>query len=465
MKLKVLALVALVMLSIVPLASAQVGTWDSSFTVVNLGTADANVDITFYDEAGTSYHPGTLNDDRSNPFVLQAGKSAVIYLPGIPSGLPDGRYSVVISADQPIVAIANLVGTSGALGFNGSYSGMEDAGQTAMSMPSVNKDFYGWNSHLSIQNLTGAAMDITVDFYAGTPVAIATVTQTVPAYSSWHLDVASVATLPSGYNGSAVVHASGPVAVVDNQTVATQVIPEIPAGSDQAYNGLAGGDTTLYCPALYDQFYGWFSSLNVQNIGSVTATVTVDYSDNHANDVVEIGPNAAHLFVYNTGAHSTTFSAKVTSSGPNIVALANAANPDGQGQTYNCFFSNQASTSYYTPLAMKWFYGWNTGIQLMNVGTADAHVSIIYEGYPATAPVTVPSNGTYIFYTPGDTRLPGVNCSIWDAGWSGSAQITSDQPIVVIVNQSKEGVRAISCPDNPPIQGDWSMSVNAFPSP
>jgi len=436
MKLKVLALVALVMLSIVPLASAQVGTWDSSFTVVNLGTADANVDITFYDEAGTSYHPGTLNDDRSNPFVLQAGKSAVIYLPGIPSGLPDGRYSVVISADQPIVAIANLVGTSGALGFNGSYSGMEDAGQTAMSMPSVNKDFYGWNSHLSIQNLTGAAMDITVDLYAGTPVAIATVTQTVPAYSSWHLDVASVATLPSGYNGSAVVHASGPIAVVDNQTVDT-------LGNTQDYNGFLSGATTLYCPALYKDFYTWDSSLNVQNIGTTTTTVTVQYTD--WTTTYELGPNAAHLFYQPSEPHTlTTFAAIVTADQP-LVAIVNAANPNTQAQTYNCFA--QGYTSYYAPFVAKNYYGWDTSVQVQNVGTMTATVTITYEITGCSSTKSIGPGKTDYFYQPGETCLPD--------GYGASATVTSDQLIVAVVNQTYGAGQTGS-------NGDWSMSYNAF---
>ena len=57
--LKVLAVTALLVLVAVPLVGAQV-TWDSSFTVVNLGTADATVTVTFYDEAGVPYTPNPL---------------------------------------------------------------------------------------------------------------------------------------------------------------------------------------------------------------------------------------------------------------------------------------------------------------------------------------------------------------------------------------------------------------------
>lgn len=437
MKLKVLALVALVMLAIVPLASAQVGTWDSSFTVVNLGTADATVDVTFYDDAGTSYHPSILNVSKPNPFTLAAGSSFIVYLPGIPAaGLPDGRYSVVISADQPIVAIANLVGIDGQIAFNASYSGMVDEGQTHMYMPSVNKDFYGWNSHLSIQNLTSAAMDITVDFYAGTPVVIATVTQNVPAYSSWHLDVADVAALPTMYNGSAVVHAAGPIAAIDNQTVDT-------LGYTQDYNGFLSGATALYCPALYKDFYTWGSSLNVQNIGATTTTVTVQYTD--WTTTYELGPNAAYLFYQPAEPHTlTTFAAIVTADQP-LVAIVNAANPATQAQTYNCFALG--NTSFYAPFVAKNYYGWDTAVQVQNLGTVTATVTITYETPGCSSTKTIgPGNADY-FYQPLEACLPD--------GYGASAEVTSDQPIVAVVNQTYGAGQTGD-------QGDWSMSYNMF---
>jgi hypothetical protein len=442
--LKILALAVLMVVMVVPFAGAQTITWNSSFTVVNLGTADATVDVTFYNEAGASFHPDPLVPGATplpNPFVQAPGTSTIVVMAFASSDLPDGRYSVVLSADQPIVAIANLAGADGTIVYNGSYSGMEDIGQVSMYMPSVNKAYFDWNSHLSVQNLTGSAMDITIEFYAGTPATVTEKTQNVPAYSSWHYDLSTDPVLPTMFNGSAKVLAAGPVAAVDNQYNQNPAV----AGANQVYGGLAEGNDDLYCPALYDNFIGvWISSLNVQNIGSAEAHVTYIYSDGMTETAV-IGPNAANLTVYNTGAHAGgTFSAHVQGDQP-LVAVANA-NAGTASQTYECFTGG--ATEIRTPLVMKQFVGvFNTGVQIQNVGSATTSATITYEGYPSDAySVSVPANGTYIFYTPGEAFLP--------AGFSGAAAVTADQPLVGIVNQTNDAPGGNT--------GDFAMSFDMF---
>jgi hypothetical protein len=344
---------------------------------------------------------------------------------------------VVVSADQPIAAIANLVGDNTPIFFNGSYSGAEDEGQTEMFMPSINKAFYGWNSHLSMQNLTASAQDITVEFYNGTPVAIATETQNVPAYASWHLDVSTVAALPNDYNGSAAVTAAGPIAVIDNQTADA-------LGLTQDYNGFANGAGTVYCPALYQAFWTWNSSLNVQNVGATTTTVNVAYSDGTTNSAV-LGPSAAFLFYQPSETHSaTTFSAIVTSAEP-VVAIVNAANPNDQGQTYNCF--DAGSTSFFVPIVEKSYWGWDSAVQVQNIGANAADVTITYETAGCSETQNVAAGGTAIFYQVTTACLP--------AGYGASATLTSVEPIVVIVNQTLGANQTGDA-------GDWSMSYNGF---
>jgi hypothetical protein len=442
--LKILALAVLMVVMVVPFAGAQTITWNSSFTVVNLGTADATVDVTFYNEAGASFHPDPLvpgGTPLPNPFVLAPGGSTIVVMAFASSDLPDGRYSVVLSADQPIVAIANLAGADGTINYNGSYSGMEDIGQVSMYLPSVSKAYYDWNSHLSVQNLTGSAMDITIEFYAGTPATVTQVMQSVPAYSSWHYDVSTDPVLPTMYNGSAKVVAAGPVAVVNNDFNQNPAI----AGANQVYNGLAQGNTDLYCPGLYDNFIGvWIASLNVQNIGSADAHVTYFYSDGMTETAV-IGPNAANLIVYNTGAHAGgTFSAHVQGDQP-LVAVANA-NAGTASQTYECFIAG--ANDIRTPLTMKSFVGmFNTGVQVQNIGSATTNACIAYENYEATPTCTdIPANGTWIFYTPGESYLP--------AGFSGSAAVTADQPLVGIVNQTNDAPGSNT--------GDFALSFDMF---
>ncbi|MGC8873681.1 MAG: hypothetical protein ACP5SI_04430, partial [Chloroflexia bacterium] len=136
---KALVLALLVVLVAVPLVAAQGGgVWDSSFTVINLGDTTATVEVTFYDEAGNVFVPSDLGSGTTNPFSLPAGESKEILVFLIPPAeLPEGHaYSVVISADQPVAAIANLTNTvyspPQSPSFSGSYTGFEDVGQTAV---------------------------------------------------------------------------------------------------------------------------------------------------------------------------------------------------------------------------------------------------------------------------------------------------------------------------------------------
>jgi len=441
--LKVFALAMLMVLVAVPFAGAQTITWNSSFTVVNLGSADATVTATFYDEAGLDYTPNPLVPGSvDNPFTLAPGGSQIIVMAFVNSTLPDGRYSVVLSADQPIVAIANLAGFQDpTVNYNGSYSGSEDVGQVTAYLPSVSNAFYDWYSHLSIQNLTNAAMDVTVTFFQGSTTPVGTITSNVPAYTSWHLtmdDAGISPALPTNYNGSATVAAAGPVAVVNNDYNQGMSL-----GAEQTYSGAVAGSADLYCPGLYDQFVGlWISSLNVQNIGADPANVTIYYSDGQSEEVV-IDPNAAYLGVYMAGTHDGFFSAHVAGDQP-LVAVANATS-GSSSQTYEC--AAAGATEIRTPLAMKWFIGqYNTGIQVQNIGATAADITITYEGGCTETSTAVPANGVVIFYTPGNSCLAD--------NWSGSAAVTSANNLVGIVNQNNEAPGSAT--------GDFALSFLMF---
>jgi len=442
---KVLVLSVLLVLVAVPFASAQTITWNSSFTVVNLGTADAQVTVTFYGEDGTDYQftplvPGAT--PVTNPFTLGPGGSQIIVMAFVDSQLPNGRYSVVLSADQPIVAIANLAGLEGtSVNYNGSYSGSEDAGQTVLYLPSVvaNPFYSQWQSHLSIQNLTNADQDVTVNFYQGSSSIVAFTSTTVPAFTSWHLVVADVA--PDGFMGSATVEAAGPLAVVDNQYNQNPAF----AGANQVYSGFTGGSLDMYCPGLYDNFIGvWIASMNVQNISATDANITVWYSDGMSETAV-VAPNASWMKTYNTGEHAGGYFSAHVESDQLVVAIANA-NGGINSQTYEC--AAAGSTEIRTPLTMKRLIGaYNTGVQIQNLDTAQQSVCIEYEGYTSQDTcVDVAAGGTAMFYTPGETYLP--------EGYSGSARVYSAGPLVGIVNQTNDAPGDAT--------GDFALSFRMF---
>ena len=429
---------------------AQLGDNDfSSFTILNLDTATATVSVTFIDEAGTNYGPSTvpmLNGSQPNPFTLASGASFEIYVPGIPSGLPDGRYSVMISSDMQVAAIANIVG-AGTINFNGSYSGF-DSGATTFYLPAVVFNYYGWYSLISIQNVSGAATDVTVNITCESGL-IGTLTQSaVPSMASVHFDLN--ATTPTGFipsdscNGSAMITTSGgTVVAVDNQRAPA-------SGNTQSYSGVTSGAMTLNAPALYNDYYGWDASVNILKLGAGTTNITVTYSDTGSSGCVltDASPNC---MLYMPSVHPSTgyFGAVITSDSLPIVAVINAAN-GAQAQTYNAVSSGTEVVGI--PSVMKAYYGWDTSVTCQNVGSTSTTLDINYDGYGGSAysTATLSPTGTVEIYTPGESFLPSSH----QGGLTVTAN-TSGAEIICIVNF------------NNPVQmgstvGDWSMSYNAF---
>jgi hypothetical protein len=443
----ILAIVAMLFVAVVP-AFAQLGQTDiSSFTVQNVDSVDATVTVRFYTEGGVEYVPAELNSSQPNPFTLTPGASWEIYLPGIPSGeLPDGRYSVVIESTARVVTIANLIG-QGDIYFNGSYSGF-DMGAPTFYLPGVVFNYYGWYSLISVQNVGTAAADVTVTITCnngtiGTLEALA-----VPMNSSYHFDLETQT--PVGFtagtvcNGSATITATDNVVVVDNQSRSA-------SGNTQSYSGVPAGDLTVFVPALYNSYYGWNASLNIQKLGAGNTTVTVTYSDAGSStcDLTDAAP-ACMLYMPTEHPGIGYFGATITNDGGlELMAIANAANGN-QAQTYNGVGGGSEAVGI--PSTMKAYYGWNTSFTCQNVGSITTSLHVAYDGYGANDYDTDPlvAGETWERYTPSELFLPSPHV--------GGATITANtagSEITCIVNFNNPAQMGITV-------GDWSMSYNAF---
>lgn len=427
-------------------AQAQLGDIDnSSFTVQNAGEQTATVAITFYDENGTPYTPNPLNGGKPNPFTLGKGESFEVYLPGIP-GLPDGRYSVVISSDEKVIAIANLIGqnAAGTVFYNGSYSGVS-AGATTVYLPSIVHEYYNWNSLISIQNVGSGPTNITVDYTClgggtgqHTKIALAP-----NAAVHFDLETNPPTGLPTRCNGSAVITSDPePVIAVDNQTA--------DGGFTQSYNGFNSGATTVYVPALYHDYYTWNSSINIRKIGAGNTTVTVTYSDGGSSkcNLTDATPSC---LLYMPAEHpgKGKFAATIISNPLPVVAIVNAANPKNQAQTYTGFTGGTSTVGL--PTVMKQYYGWDTSFTCQNVGNVTTTLNISYQNYTANAynTITLAPGASIEIYQPGEAFLPN--------GYRGSVTVTanaSGAEIACIVNETHGANQAAG-------KGDWSMSYNA----
>ena len=450
MFLKLAMIVALMVAGLTPAVVFGDGSdpWVAGIQVANLDTQPATVTIEFYDTSGALIH--TYVD----PTPIPAGGATTYYVPTI---LPDSaattfRGSAVVSSERNIAAIVNENAGSGA-GYDqppgilrGSYTGIRAAETaTTLYMPVAVKAFYGFNSQLVVQN-AGAAADINFEFFDATGASVATyIASSVAANASAIVEldtlIPTTGSIPSGFGGSAkVTSASNLAGMANNMTSSEPAVL-------QTYNAFAASDggTTLYAPALFNDFYGYVSSIQVQNVGSVATNITVTYSDGEVETENGVGPNQAALFYQPTEGHASgwTGSATVTSSAADVVAVVAQLLPGVKASNYNAVSSG--ATTIVAPALSKAFYGYDTALTVMNVGTAATNISVSYsDGVSASATNVQPGDSAQFF-----NWLEAGHAS----GWSGSGTITSTAaPVMGIVNQEN---RAKS-------DGDWQYSYNCL---
>ncbi len=455
----------MIAMSVSPAQAQLGGSQKSSFTVQNMGSAPASVQVTFYDANGVATTPNPLipangtNPAVPNPFSLAAGSSKEIVVSSV--NIPAGSYSVVLSADQPIVATANLLGdgtASGGVSFNGSYSGM-DTGATTFYLPSYISNKWGWFSHITVQNTGPTATDVTVNITCDTGLTGTLSKTALAGYSSTTFNLET--DVPAGFggptpcSGAAVVHSTAsPVVAVDNQTLPAK-------GNTQSYNGVANGFNTLYVPALYVKYYGWDASLNILKQNAGNAAVTVTYSDGGTSscNLTDAKPGCllymptAHPLT--TGQVRNNFGATITSTGSPVLAVVNASTANGQAQTYNA-----VGTATYTVIApgvLRSYYGWFSSITCQNISSTPTDLTVSFQnGTPFTSKTTLSQGNTEEFVTEFPMGKQGYTLS---EKYTGGVTITANNTsanIACVINHTNKVNQSRNVP------GDWSMSTNAF---
>jgi hypothetical protein len=418
--------------------------WVAGIQVANLDTQPATVTIEFYNTAGTLVYT------YADPTPIPAGGARTYYVPAI---LPDTaatsfRGSAVVSSERNIAAIVNENAGSGANYdqppgiLRGSYTGIR-AAETASTLyiPVAVKAYYSFNSQLVVQN-AGATANINFEFFNQAGASIATyVASSVAANASAILDLDTLTpttgSIPSGFNGSVKVTSSSNLAAMVNNNDGKVL---------QTYNAFTPGNggTTLYVPGVYNAYYGYVSSVQVQNVGTVATNITVTYSDGIVKTANGVAPGSSALFYQPTEGHASGWSgsATITSSAANVVAVVNQLMPGVKASSYNA--ASGGATQIVAPALFKAFYGYDTALTVMNVGTVATNISVSYsDGLSASATNVQPGKSAQFFQF-----LEGHA-----SGWSGAATITSSAASVMgVVNEENRAKT----------DGDWQYSYNCL---
>jgi hypothetical protein len=155
-----------------------------------------------------------------------------------------------------------------------------------------------------------------------------------------------------------------------------------------SYSGFDSGANIFYMPAIVYNFYGWYSLISVQNVGTGLAdiTVTITCNDGTVGTLSKTGVpvNTAQHFdletTLPTGFSTTTRcngSAKVEADQP-IVAVDNQSVPAG-GNTQSYSGVSSGFATVYVPALYNLYYGWNGSVNIRKLGTGNTTVTVEYD--------------------------------------------------------------------------------------
>lgn len=275
--------------------------YTSNVVVQNVGSTAADITLKIYAPGNsTPVAQATQNNVAPN--------AAAHFDQGTMTGLGNGLYSAKVESTQPVAAIVNIWNT---VGQQYSYTGVVN-GSTVAYAPVLMNNYYGFNTALTVQNLSGATTAVTVTYSSG-KVSTANI-----AANSSQLFYTPNEGLPNGWIGSAKIESDG------GEIVA--LVNESDANNRAAsYIGFASGSTTASAPIVLKQYYGYSTSITCQNIGTASTNITVTYSNGTSETWSGVPVNGTALFYQpnNTSLPSGFNGSAVATASQNIVCVVN----------------------------------------------------------------------------------------------------------------------------------------------
>ena len=433
MKTKIRITTALILL-LTMLAGASAGnaaitTYSSGISVQNLEGVSATVTLSYYNPDGTL----AVNPP---PQIIIAAYDAVIIFPLVdpPSGF-DG--SMVISSTQPLSAAARITASDGTndLAFGAAYTGFS-SGAGSNFLPILYNNNWGFNTYFSVQNVGAVATDISVSYSDSTsnsatglqPGAAVKFDQTAESHAT-------------GWIGSGTV-----TSTASDIAIVGMVVKDDTAGREamMAYNGFPSGSQEPIFPTFYENNWDYMAGISIQNMGTNTTTLTVDYTAStiggttygtDCTEVRNVGPNKTGFFglyvfasdpdpdpdslVSETCVEGEHFigSGVVTNNSTSqelaaAINLVKFATPYKSG-TYNGLDPSQGTAIVAFPMAMDRYGGYFSGFSIVNVGTSTipmANMACVFRG------IDKDSNPVVVTLQPSEDIL--VN-GIWSTAHDG----------------------------------------------
>jgi len=249
----------------------------TSFYIQNAGTAAASITATFKTASGS--YPKVISSVDANKMVVISPVDA-----GVPAGNTTSSLgSLTVVSTQPLAgtvmeyqqaqAIATVL--NGTRGFTAA-----DFDDKAYA-PVTKNGWYGRFTGVQVQNVSNAAIDVTVTYVGGpgSPATCAgliftdTATAVASGASKTFVNLTGQSNLPTGCYAAASISATGNfVAIVNEQNTAANTVV---AGITYSAMPDASKTTKVSVPLFKDKYYGSSTGLQIQNVGTATATDVV----------------------------------------------------------------------------------------------------------------------------------------------------------------------------------------------
>ena len=469
--------------------------WSTSYQVMNIGTADTNIDVAYYDTNGNE----VVAAHKTFQAVPKGGVRVVVQFTDDPA-LTGGSYSAVVSSTgQPIAANVNqqLIANSSS-SFSpqppfSSYNGTDSTGtSTTVTIPEVMYNWYNYYSEIFIMNASGTpATNVDISYTPTTINGVAAgatgktdLNNSIPKYATIVKSQQSQSSLgaPSGtysgrFLGSATITSDQPiVAIVNEHNVNQRKL--------MSYNGFAQGAPIVAVPQHLKNWYGYYGSLLIANpspsqtaSGSITYTpdpinlpgkspVTVPFSVPPQSMLNRYDGPGATAQQSDLGGFTRFIGSVQINSNIAVVVKENieAVNPGaGQAGSYNGMAFTDATPKIYVPMIQADYYGYYTSLTVQNTTGAIGSCTITYYSDSQYSDVknqsksyshTLPANGSFNVYeghgSYGTTYTGDINTdTFWRAGsgkkFIGSAIVDcGSTAAVAYVNSEKDIANADS---------------------
>ncbi len=274
----------------------------TEFYVQNVGSGAANVTIAYYPgqmSGETSGAIGVTESATIPQFASKGFSQQAMSSLGAPSGMWAGRFlgSAVITGNQPLVVVVNqhYVASHKLFTYNG-FSG----GATSIGVPVYMRNHYGYYASLTIGNpSTTNRAQVTLTYtadsnYSIPPSQTVVVTHTIdpgtalvrydgPTATDDQSDLDDTPSF-TRFFGAVKIDSDIPVVVIVNQESTTA------AGAQSGtYNGSPLGEATtkISVPLVQADFYGYYTSLTIQNTTGTAANITIEYTSDGTYSAVK----------------------------------------------------------------------------------------------------------------------------------------------------------------------------------